>query len=153
MLTSKTCLQRAIKLLQKSYMSLSFHIDFDGRCKEAFEFYAEHLNGTIGTMLQFKNSTASANVLADWQHKIVHANISIEGIELAGADVRPEQYQKPKGFYLLLGANTEGAVKSIFTTLSCDGEIVLPPQKTFWSPCYAITVDRFGVPWKINCGA
>jgi uncharacterized glyoxalase superfamily protein PhnB len=35
-------------------MSLSFHIDFDGQCKEAFEFYAEHLGGTIGIMLQFK---------------------------------------------------------------------------------------------------
>lgn len=133
-------------------MSLSFHIDFNGDCREAFEFYAEHLQGTIGTMLKFKDSPASLNVPDEWQHKIVHANISIQRIELAGADVRPEQYQKPKGFNLLLGVNSESAVKSIFNSLSIGGEIIFSPQKTFWSPCYAIVVDRFGVPWKINCG-
>lgn len=133
-------------------MSLSFHIDFNGQCREAFEFYAEHLKGTIGTMLEFKDSPASAGVPEEWQHKIVHANISIEGIELAGADVRPEQYQKPKSFNLLLGVNSETTVKSIFNQFSVDGEVIFPPQKTFWSPCYAIVVDRFGVPWKFNCG-
>ena len=73
-------------------------------------------------------------------------------MELAGGDVKPEQYQKPKGFYLLLGLNTEDSVKSTFSLLSAAGEIILPPQKTFWSPCYAIVIDRFSVPWKINCG-
>ena len=78
-------------------MSLSFHINFNGQCKEAFEFYAKHLNGTIGTMLEFKDSPIAADVVQEWQDKIVHANMVIEGIELAGADVKPEQYQKPKG--------------------------------------------------------
>jgi PhnB protein len=132
-------------------MSLSFHIGFNGQCQEAFEFYAEHLQGTIGTMLQFKDSPAAKNTPADWQDKIVHANISIDEVELAGADVMPEQYQKPKGFCLLLGVDTESRVDSVFNQLSIDGEIIFPPQKTFWSPRYAIVVDRFGVPWKINC--
>jgi PhnB protein len=134
-------------------MSLSFHIDFNGQCQEAFEFYAASLQGEIGTMLQVKHSPISQTYPSDWQHKIIHANISIQGIELAGADVKPEQYQKPKGFYLLLGLSTEESVKSIFNQLSVGGEIIFPPQKTFWSSCYAITIDRFGVPWKINCGA
>jgi PhnB protein len=133
-------------------MSLSFHINFNGQCKEAFEFYAKHLNGTIGTMLEFKDSPIAAHVAKEWQHKIVHANIVIEGIELAGADVKPEQYQKPKGFNILLGVKTESTVKSLFELFSVGGEVIFPPQKTFWSPCYAIVVDRFGVPWKFNCG-
>ena len=133
-------------------MSLSFHIDFNGQCREAFEFYAEHLKGTIGTMLEFKDSPTSTSVPKEWQHKIVHANISIEGIELAGADVGPEQYKKPRGFNILLGLNAESTVKSVFDQMSVGGEVIFPPQKTFWSPCYAIVVDRFGVPWKLNCG-
>lgn len=133
-------------------MSLSFHIGFNGQCRQAFEFYAEHLNGTIGTMLEFKNSPFAASVAGEWQHKIVHANIVIEGIELAGGDVKPEQYHKPKGFNILLGVKTENTVKRLFELFSADGEVIVPPQKTFWSPCYAIVVDRFGVPWKFNCG-
>lgn len=134
-------------------MSLSFHIDFDGQCREALEFYAENLDGTIGTMLEYKDSPISTSVSKEWQHKIAHANILIEGIELVGADVQPEQYQKPKGFNILLGLYTESTVKSIFTNFSVGGEVIFTPQKTFWSPCYAIVVDRFGVPWKLNCRA
>lgn len=134
-------------------MSLSFHIDFNGQCQEAFEFYAAHLHGVIGTMLHVKDSPLSPNSAEQWQQKIVHANISIYGVELAGADVKPEQYQKPQGFYVLLGLSTEDAVKSAFDKLCIGGDVIFPPQKTFWSPCYAIVTDRFGVPWKINCGS
>jgi PhnB protein len=133
-------------------VGLSFHLYFNGQCQEAFEFYAENLQGVIGTMLAFKNSPAATEVPGSWQDKIVHGNIVIQEIEIAGADVLPEQYQKPQGFYLLLGVNSETMVNTIFDKLSVGGNIILPPRKTFWSPCYAIVVDRFGVPWKINCG-
>lgn len=133
-------------------MSLSFHLDFKGQCQDAFEYYAEHLGGAIGMMLKYKDSPASSSVGADWQNKVVHANISLEGVELAGADLPPEQYRAPSGFYLLLGASTEERVQSIFDCLADNGKVIMPPQKTFWSPCYAIVVDRYGVPWKINCG-
>lgn len=131
-------------------MSLSFHIDFNGRCQEAFEYYAKHLGGTIGTMLRFKDSPAASSVPEHWQHKIVHANIVIKGVSLAGADLSPDQYRKPTGFYLLLGLKTQSEVKSAFATLADGGETIMAPQKTFWSPCYAIVVDQYGVPWKLN---
>lgn len=134
-------------------MSISFHLNFNGQCLEAFEYYAEHLGGVIGTMLRYRDSPAASSVLPDWQHKIIHANISLEGIELAGADLPPEQYQAPCGFYLLLGVNTESAVRSIFDKLAVKGRVIMLPQKTFWSPCFGVVIDQFSVPWKINCGA
>ncbi len=79
-------------------MTISFHLNFAGRCQEAFEFYSKHLGGTIGTMLRFKNSAISAETESEWQDKVVHANITIKNIELAGADVRPEEYKNQMGF-------------------------------------------------------
>ena len=132
-------------------MSLAFHIDFNGQCEEAFNFYAEHLGGKIGTMLRVKDAPMPASP-ASHGDKIVHSNISIDGVELAGADVDPIRYEKPKGFYVLLGVDSEAKVRSFFDALQTEGHVVLSPQRTFWSPCYAIVVDRFGVPWKINQG-
>lgn len=134
-------------------MRLSFHINFNGQCQEAFEYYAEHLGGTIGTLLRFKDSPAASSVSVDWQHKIVHASISIKGVDLAGADLPPEQYRQPTGFCILISFSTEAEVRSTFNKLAEGGDAILSPQKTFWSSCYAIVVDRYGVPWKINCGA
>lgn len=133
-------------------MSLSFHINFNGQCEEAFGFYAEHLGGKIGTMLRFKDSPVPASSEAHGL-MIVHANIRIGGVELAGADVDPDRYEIPKGFCVLLGVDSEDKVKSYFNALQAGGTVVLAPQRTFFSPCYAIVTDRFGVPWKINYGA
>jgi PhnB protein len=132
-------------------MSLSFHIDFNGQCEEAFNFYADHLGGKIGTMLKVKDSPVPA-VSASHGEKIVHANISIDGVELAGADVDASRYERPRGFYVLLDVDAEDKVHTHFNALQTGGDVILAPQKTFWSPCYAIFTDRFGVPWKINCG-
>ena len=132
-------------------MSLSFHIDFNGQCEAAFNFYSENLGGKIGTMLRVKDSPIPMLSESHGQ-KIVHANICIDGVDLAGADVEPDRYERPKGFYVLLGVNAEKKVRSFFNALQTDGQVVLAPQRTFWSPCYAIVVDRFGVPWKLNCG-
>jgi len=133
-------------------LSISFHIDFNGQCKDAFEYYAQKIDGKIGTMLQFKDSPASSSVPESRKDEIVHANINIEGVELAGADLDSEQYKKPIGFYVLLSVDSEEKVKSIFSALEVGGEVILAPQRTFWSTCYGILIDRFGVPWKINCG-
>lgn len=133
-------------------MSLSFHIDFNGQCEEAFRFYAEHLGGRIGTMLKVRDSPVAATSGAHGE-QIVHANICIDGVELAGADVDSCRYAKPAGFYVLIGVDSEDKVKLFFSALQTGGHVVLAPQRTFWSPCYAIVIDRFGVPWKINYGA
>lgn len=136
-------------------MSLSFHINFNGQCEEAFHFYAEHLGGRIGTMLRVKDApvpltsmTAGAEVQD--QH-ILHANICIDGVEIAGADIAPDQYQRPTGFWVLLGVDSKAKVEAVFNALQAGGQVVLAPQQTFFSPCFAMVIDRFGVPWKINC--
>jgi PhnB protein len=132
-------------------MSLSFHIDYNGECEEAFNFYAVHLGGTIGTMLRVANSPIPASATRPGGH-IVHANICIDGVDLAGADVEAHRYKKPTGFYVLLGVDSEEKVDAYFSALQTNGQVILAPQQTFWSSRYAIVVDRFGVPWKINRG-
>ncbi len=72
---------------------------------------------------------------------------------MAGADVDSDRYEIPRGFCVLLGVDSEDKVKSYFNALQVGGTAVLAPQRTFFSPCYAIVTDRFGVPWKINYGA
>jgi len=132
-------------------MSLSFHIDFNGECEEAFNFYASSLDGKIGTMLRIADSPIPASATRPGHH-IVHANIRIDGVELAGADLEAHLYKKPAGFYVLLGVDADEKVDAAFDALQTDGQVIMAPQRTFWSSRYAIVIDRFGVPWKINRG-
>lgn len=131
-------------------MNTSFHLNFNGQCQEAFEFYEKVLNGKIGTMLCYGDSPASNNVPDEWHQKIVHANIVLNGIEIAGCDLLDEQYERSKGFYILLSIENEAEIESVFNNLSKEGTIVMPLQKTFWSSNYGIVVDQFGISWKLN---
>lgn len=101
-------------------------------------------------MLPFRESPEAPNVPDAWQEKIIHASMTVSGVRIAGGDVLPEHYEKPSGVYLLLSVQDEEQTRSIFSGLAQSGQIILPLQKTFWSPCYGIVVDRFGVPWKLN---
>lgn len=131
-------------------MKATFHIHFDGRCREAFEYYKEVVGANIGTMLSFEQSPVAQDVPEEWQNKIVHANLTLCGIEIAGDDLMPNQYEPPRGFYILLGIDNEPQTASVFEGLSKNGEVILPLQKTFWSSNYGIVRDQFGVHWKIN---
>jgi len=134
-------------------MRTSLHIHFSGQCKEAFEYYENVLNAKIGTMLSFGESPASESVPEQWREKIVHANINLNGVEIAGDDVLPQRYKNPEGFYITLQFDDEQSTMRAFDSLSEKGVIIFPLQKTFWSPCYGIVTDQFGVSWKLNCGA
>jgi PhnB protein len=39
----------------------------------------------------------------------------------------------------------------IFHELAKGGRIVMPLEKTFWAARFGMLVDRFGIPWLINC--
>jgi PhnB protein len=39
----------------------------------------------------------------------------------------------------------------IFHDLAEDGKVRMPMQETFWATRFGMLVDRFGIPWMINC--
>jgi len=67
-----------------------------------------------------------------------------------GADVAPGKYEKPRGFSISIHIKSEAEAERIFRALATEGNVVMPLEKTFWSPFFGIVVDRFGVQWLIN---
>ena len=130
-------------------MDLGTHLVFSGQCREAFEFYARTLGGTIEGMLAYGDTPAASGMPADWSAKIVHATLSIGCQKLMGADVLPKDYERPQGFYVLLNEEPS-KVRAVFEALAEGGSVRMPLQKTFWSPAFGVVVDRFGIPWEIN---
>lgn|SRR5262245_1870361 len=130
-------------------MALIAHVWYPGLCREAFSFYSQLFGGQL-MMLAYRDTPMAKTVPPEWVDKIVHATLSFDGCELAGSDVRSDQYRRPQGFSVLL--DVEGAEKArrIFTALGEGGTIGLPMQETFWSPAFGVLTDRFGIPWEIN---
>ncbi|NKB33916.1 MAG: VOC family protein [Pseudomonadales bacterium] len=133
-------------------MKLVPHLTFDGNCKEAFEFYRDLLHGTLA-ITTFGESPAAGHVSSDLKDKVVHATLTFNDSELAGADVPANEYKKAEGMYLLLEPEDAKEAERIFEALSEQGIVVIPLQEMFWSVAYGSLVDKFGTPWEISCMA
>ena len=93
-----------------------------------------------------------ADVLPDgWGSKIMHGSVKIGGKLLEGADAPPARYEAPQGFSLSLNVSSAGEAERLFEKLANGGKVVYPIAKTFWSERFGMVVDRFGIPWMINC--
>jgi PhnB protein len=124
---------------------------FAGQCEAAFRFYAQRLNGMIAFMLAWGNSPAAADAPLGWDAKIYHATLKIGDLAIMGGDLPPDRYEQPKGFQIVLPMDDPVAAERVFHALADKGTIAVALQETFWACRFGVLVDRFGIPWSINC--
>jgi PhnB protein len=132
-------------------MQLNPYLTFDGRCAEAFRFYEQCLGGKIEGMLTHGESPMAAQVPTDWRDKIMHARLVVGDTVLMGSDAPPQHREEAKGFSVSIGVDRPADAERIFAALAKDGTVRLPIQETFWAARFGMLVDRFGIPWMINC--
>jgi PhnB protein len=127
------------------------YLSFKGDCEAAFRFYERCLDGRVGTIFRYGGSPMADGAPAGWEDKVMHGSVTVAGRTLMGADIAPERYEEPKGISLSLQIANAADAERIFTELARDGRIVVPLEKTFWAERFGMVVDRFGIPWLINC--
>ena len=44
----------------------------------------------------------------------------------------------------------EGQFKRVFDALADGGSVFMPLGETFWSPCFGMVTDRFGISWMVT---
>src|SRR5437016_4290510 len=132
-------------------MQLNPYLFFNGQCKEAFTFYEQCLGGKIVAMMTHAGTPAEEHVPPEWRDKIIHARLEVGDEVLMGSDAPPEHYKKQQGFSVSLQIKDPAAAERIFRELAENGEIHMPFQQTFWAYRFGMCVDRFGMPWMVNC--
>jgi len=127
-------------------------LTFNGECDAAFALYQKCLGGTLTFRLTWGDSQMAEQAPAEWRDKLLHATLTVGGTAFSGGDVLPGGYQRPQGFQIQLNLDDAAAAERIFAQLADGGEVTVPLQKTFWAQRFGAVVDRFGIPWGINCG-
>lgn len=132
-------------------MQMIPYLSFKGECEAAFKFYEQCLGAQMAPVFRYAGSPMENEVPDDWKDKIMHGSITLGEQVLMGADVTPASYEEPKGFSLSLQIKSTAEAERVFRGLSEGGRVLLPLEKTFWAVLFGMVVDRFGVPWLINC--
>jgi PhnB protein len=131
-------------------MQINPYLSFNGDCEEALTFYERCFGGRLGGFFRYGGSPMADQAPDDWSEKIMHGSVSLPGLELNGADVA--SYEAPKGFSLSVQLANADEAERVFRELAEGGSIMMPLEKTFWAERFGMVVDRFGIPWLINCG-
>ena len=127
------------------------YLFFGGRCEEAIGFYRTALGAEVEMLMRFDESPDAAPpgmLQAGFEKKVMHAAVRVRGIQLMmsdGCDTTP----KFDGFRLALSVPTEADATRSFDALADGGSVQMPLTKTFWSPCYGMVTDRFGLGWMV----
>src|SRR5574337_2162258 len=113
------------------------HLSFDGRCEEAFQFYAKALRGEILMMMRYGDAPPEMQSAPENANRIMHARLQAGGRYLMGADAPPQYASKPQGFCVSLSVDDPAEAERVFAELSEGATSNMPLGPTFWA-------QRFG---------
>ncbi len=130
-------------------MRLYTYLNYGGNCRQAFEFYAEHLGGRITSMMTHGELPGPGATPRDWKDAVLHARMELGESVLMGADIPPDRFQPMRSAYLTLLTESVEEADRIYALLTEDGQIFMKMEETFYSKRFAMFRDRFGTSWML----
>ena len=130
-------------------MQVQPYLFFDGRCDEAIEFYKKTLGAEVGMLMRWKDSPDKGMCSPGNENKVMHASLTIGETRVMASDGRNTGNPKFDGFALSVNAKDDADADKLFDGLSAGGNVIMPLGKTFFSPRFGMTQDKFGVNWMV----
>jgi PhnB protein len=131
------------------------YLFFAGRCDEAIAFYRAALGAEVEMLMRYNESpdpVPPGMLPPGFETKVMHATVRIAGIPLMMADGNTDKGSFD-GFHLSLALASEAEASKAFHALAEGGSVQMPLGKTFWSPCFGMVTDRFGLCWMVTLAA
>ena len=132
-----------------SSTTITPYLIFGGQCEEALKFYKQSIGAEIDFMMKFNESPepmAPGALAPGFENKVMHASFRVYNNPIMASD-GDGRGDKLGGFSLAVATDSSDEVSKIFHALSPQGQVIMAPGATFWSPCYTMFVDRFRVCW------
>ena len=133
-------------------MQVQPYLFYDGRCEEALEFYKQALGIQVEMLMRFSESPdpmPPGMIPPGAERKVMHASFRLGDSVLMASDGHCSGHTSFKGFSLSIPAPDQAAAERMFNALADGGQVQMPLQKTFYSPCFGMVTDKFGVGWMV----
>ena len=129
-------------------IQLSPYVNFQGRAREAMEFYRAALCGNLD--LQTMNEQGQFKP-AGPQDRVTYARLEAEGAVIIASDGHPDYPAKVgNNMAIVLSGTDKARLTTIFNTLAEGGRIQMPLTKESWGADVGWLADKFGITWTIN---
>lgn len=134
------------------------YLNFDGTCKQAFEFYAQVFNAPVTGTYLYDDMPAAPGSPALPEHakgKVMHTSLMLnESTMLMGADVVEGFGGKlinGNATYIMLDAKDAEEARALYQTLAKDAKnLEMELGETFFAELFSSFEDQFGIYWMIH---
>ena len=134
-------------------MALEAYLFLNGRCEEAIALYQQVLGADLQMLMRFRENPdppPPGALPPGLDDKVMHASLRIGDANLMLSDGMGSGPSDLRGFALSHTVADEATAQRVFAALAEGGQVTMPIGRTFWSPCFGMVSDRFGVPWMIS---
>lgn len=134
-------------------LSTNPYLHFMGIAEEAMNFYRSVFGGEFTIFQRYKDVPGAEKMPAEEQEKMIHISLVAKGITIMASDsVKPMGIDISAGnnYHICIHTESETEVDKIFAALAKNGQVEMPPNKTFWGAYFSMCRDKFGVQWMVN---
>src|SRR5262245_15406937 len=129
-------------------IQLSRYVNFQGRAREAMEFYRVALGGNLDLRnmnVQGESKPAGA------QDSVTYARLETNGTVIIASVSHPDYPAKVGNIIAIVLSRTDKArLTKIINTLAEGGRLQMPLTKQPWGADDGSLADKFGIIWTIN---
>ncbi len=132
-------------------IAINPYINFSGNCEEAFRFYQGIFGGELVNLMYFEQLEGH-KVAPEDAKRVVHVALPVGKQLLMGSDM-PTAFgaaERGNAMSISIHVSQEDEARRFFDGLKVEGNVIMPLEKTFWSPLFGMVTDRFGVHWMIS---
>lgn len=137
--------------------TVNIYLTFNGNCEKAFNFYKSVFGGEFPYIGRFKDMPPGEDggkLSAEDAERIMHVSLPIsKETMLMGSDTGGEwgtSYLQGNNFSISITAVSREEADRLFNGLSAGGTVTMPLAKTFWSECFGMFTDKFGINWMVS---
>jgi PhnB protein len=131
-----------------SMIQLSPYVNFQGRAREAMEFYHQVLGGHLD--LHTLNERGEPRQAGPGE-RITHAQLEADGALIIASDGNPD-YPATVGEHMAiaLGGTDKDRLTKAFHDLAEGGKIKMPLTDQPWGATVGWLADKFGMNWLVT---
>ena len=129
---------------------LNPYLSFDGKAREAMDFYHDVLGGEMTVSTYGENGMSRGPDDAD---RVMHAQLEApNGMTLMASDSPPGiPYTPPGGgTSISLSGDDDAELSGYWDKLLDGGSVTMPLEAAPWGDKFGMLTDKFGVPWMVN---
>ena len=133
-------------------MQVQPYLFFNGHAEEAFAFYGRVLGAEVTELMRFKDAPdppPPGAIPPNSENKVMHATLRIGDSTIMASDGGCSGATSFQGFALSVDFPDEQAARKAFDALADGGTVQMPIGKTFFSPCFGMVADKFGMGWMV----